>query len=166
MPREVCSECGFDSENWTDRAALQAIGELPDRWAEAVSGLSIDDVGRRPIVDRWSIAEYADHVREVLFAMRFVTESALTSPGLDLGPTPESELSPVPKPVELSVALSGIRREATGLVAVLEPLTDEQWLVSARVGSTTIDLHWVARHAVHDATHHLYDVGSLRAALP
>ena len=67
--------------------------------------------------------------------------------------------------IDVALALSGIRYEATSLVGVLEPLTDEQWLVTAQVGSTTVDLRWVARHAVHDATHHLYDVESLRAAL-
>ena len=29
----------------------------------------------------WSIAEYADHVREVLFGMRFVLDTALTFDG-------------------------------------------------------------------------------------
>jgi hypothetical protein len=28
-----------------------------------------------------------------------------------------------------------------------------------------VDLHWIARHAVHDATHHLADVELLRYAL-
>jgi DinB superfamily len=165
VPHEHCAECGFDSDDWTDRAALEAIGGLPDRWAAAVAGVSPDDLGRRPIAHMWSIAEYVDHVREVLFAMRFVAVSALETPGLDLGPSPESAFAAEARPVDVQRALSGIRGEATGLVSVLDALTDEQWVVTAQVGSTTIDLRWVARHAVHDATHHLYDVESLRAGL-
>jgi len=29
----------------------------------------------------WSIAEYADHVRRVLFGMRFLLDTAVTQPG-------------------------------------------------------------------------------------
>jgi hypothetical protein len=32
MPVERCSECGFDGDDWTDAAALDAIGELPERF--------------------------------------------------------------------------------------------------------------------------------------
>jgi len=33
------------------------------------------------------------------------------------------------------------------------------------VDGDRVDLHWIARHAVHDPTHHLRDVARLRAAL-
>jgi hypothetical protein len=33
------------------------------------------------------------------------------------------------------------------------------------VADEAVDLHWIARHAVHDATHHLQDVTRLRANL-
>jgi hypothetical protein len=33
------------------------------------------------------------------------------------------------------------------------------------VSGNMLNLHWVARHAVHDPTRHLRDVSRLRAAL-
>jgi hypothetical protein len=85
VPVETCRECGFDGGTWTDAAALGAIARLPDEWRDAVEGVSPTDLARRPIAGTWSIAEYLDHVREVLFAMRFLVETALDEPGRDLG---------------------------------------------------------------------------------
>jgi hypothetical protein len=33
------------------------------------------------------------------------------------------------------------------------------------VDGDELDVHWIARHAVHDSTHHLDDIARLRAAL-
>jgi hypothetical protein len=33
------------------------------------------------------------------------------------------------------------------------------------VGVDEVDVHWIARDAVHDPTHHLGEVGRLRASL-
>ena len=81
---ERCDQCGFDSEDWDDATAIGAVVGLPARWVEAVSGLTSNDSHRRPVADMWSVAEYADHVREVLFSMRFLLDIAVARPG---GPT-------------------------------------------------------------------------------
>jgi hypothetical protein len=74
---EKCELCGFDGSDWSDASALEAVAGLPARWARAVSGLTSRDVLRRPVAEMWSIAEYTDHVREVLFGMRFLLEPSL-----------------------------------------------------------------------------------------
>lgn len=105
---EVCDECGFDGENWTDSAAVEAIGLPPSQWQAATAGLDVEDVARRPIPDMWSIGEYVDHVREVLFGMRFVLDSAAEHPGINLGDALEPVFSPTPRIIDLSVALEGL----------------------------------------------------------
>ena len=50
---------------------------LPAQWQRAVSEVDPDQLCDRPIPEMWSIAEYADHVREVLFAMRFLLDTQL-----------------------------------------------------------------------------------------
>jgi hypothetical protein len=75
MPVERCSECGFDGDDWTDASALHTIGELPERYRTATAGLGQHDAVRRSLPATWSIVEYVDHVREVLFGMRFVLDT-------------------------------------------------------------------------------------------
>lgn len=162
---ERCDECGFDGEDWSNEAALDAIGRLPVQWNEAIAGLEADELQRRPIPEMWSIAEYTDHVREVLFAMRFVLDSAVDQPGVHLEEPPESEFAPTPRIVDMPSALSGVEREATALRDRLRELTDAAWRSTAVVGADEVDVRWICRHAVHDVSHHLDDVRRLRRAL-
>ena len=165
MPTERCGQCGFDSEDWSDTAALDAISRLPFRWNQVVAGLDPAELQRRPIPDMWSIAEYTNHVREVLFAMRFVLESAVNQPGVDLGDTPEPEFAPTPKVIDMPSALGGIDTEANALREGLGGLAEASWSATAIVGDVEVDASWVCRHALHDASHHLGDVRRLRQAL-
>ena len=166
MAVERCDECGFNGDEWTDDAAIRAIAALPGRWREATEGLSDDDARRRPIAETWSVAEYADHVREVLFSMRFVLDSAASNPGIDLGSSPEASFDPEPRLLDLLRALAGIEREVARLVGRLTELAPATWAHTAVVDGDAVDGHWICRHAVHVATHHLMDVHRIRSALP
>lgn len=165
MSSERCQECGFDGAAWTDAGAIEAIGDLPRRWAQAVAGLAGEQLTRRPRADRWSIAEYSEHVGKVLAAMRAVLAAATTRPGINLGTVPEPVFEPVPKLIDLTHALSDIEREASLLAERLAGLTSSEWAAQAIGNGHAVDAHWIARHAVHDATHHLLDVGRLRELL-
>jgi hypothetical protein len=163
---ERCTECGFGSEAWSDEAAMEEIGRLPDRWLEAVAGIDAADLQRRPFPDMWSIAEYVDHVREVLFGMRFVLDSSLCRPGVDLGDPPTPGFAATPRLIDVRAALNGLDTEATTLHDGLVRLGATSWTSTAIIGDSEVDAHWICRHAVHDATHHLGDVSRLRQALP
>ena len=113
----------------------------------------------------WSIAEYADHVREVLFGMRFLLETAVSQPGTDLGASPESRFDAEPRPIEVESALAGIGRESTALRESITELPAMAWESTVILDDMSVDAHWILRHAVHDATHHLLDVERLRVAL-
>ena len=141
MDFEWCDECGFKSEEWSDAdaAAISAIEVLPARFANAVAGLSADDLLRRPADGQWSTAEYADHVREVLFRMRFLL-------GID-------------------AALVGIEREVTTLLTTFSEFSPNEWRSMVTFDGANVDTHWIVRHAVHDSTHHLLDMERLRLAL-
>jgi hypothetical protein len=162
---ERCEECGFDGAGWSDAEAFDVIAELPERWRAATAGISAADVRGRPIAGVWSIAEYVDHVREVLFGMRFVLDSAVAEPGIDLGAGPEPAFEPSPRHIDVESALAGIAREAESLRQRLREINPRDWDSTAIVGDHEVDAHWISRHAVHDATHHLLDVERLHAAL-
>jgi hypothetical protein len=162
---EQCQRCGFNGDDWSDAEALEALGELPSRWATAVSGITSGDVLRRPIPEMWSIAEYTDHVREVLFGMRFLFETAVNQPDTNLGTSPESHFDAEPRPVEVESALAGIHRESTTLRLSISELPANAWESTVILDNSGVDAHWILRHAVHDATHYLLDVERLRDAL-
>jgi hypothetical protein len=164
-PPEVCTACGFDGGDWADADAVSAIAGLPGRWAQAVDGLSQSDLRRRPIASMWSIAEYTDHVREVLFGMRFLLDTAIADPGTHLGDPPEPRFDLEPRAIDIHTALTGLSAEAAQLGDALAAARPSDWQSTVVVGNESHDLHWIARHAVHDATHHLRDVERLRAAL-
>jgi hypothetical protein len=162
---EQCPHCGFDGTAWTDRGATTTIAQLPVRYAAAVEGLTGRELQRRPIADWWSIAEYVDHVRETMFGMRFILVIALEAPGTDLGNAPPSRFDPDARLVDLSAALGGLRAQAEQLHDQLEQLAESSWESTVVVGGEIVDVHWIARHAVHDATHHLADIERLRVLL-
>ena len=113
----------------------------------------------------WSIGEYTDHVREVLFGMRFLLDVAVSQPGVDLGASPESRFDAEARPIEVDSALAGIDREASALRESLSELPPDAWTSIVILDGAGVDPHWIVRHAVHDATHHLLDVERLRDAL-
>lgn len=165
MNTERCTVCGFDGSRWTDSAAVERIAELPALWCQAISGIDLTDLLRRPIADMWSIAEYTDHVRETIFGMRFVLNIALTDPATDLGDAPEPRFDPQPRPIDVPQALTALGDEVRQLVEQLTTTAAERWGSAVTVGSDQIDVHWIARHAVHDVSHHLGDVERLHSAL-
>jgi hypothetical protein len=165
VPAERCEECGFSSEGWTDEAAIEALGHLGARWAGAIAELRTEELQRRPISEMWSIAEYTDHVREVLFALRFVLDSAVADPGVDLGAPPQPEFTAEPRLIDPQAALEGLAWEANALQRRLLELQESSWTASAIIGDDEVDAHWLCRHAAHDAEHHLGDVRRLRNAL-
>jgi hypothetical protein len=162
---ERCEECGFDGERWTDSEAMAAIAALPAQWRRAVAEVAPDQVCDRPIPEMWSIAEYADHVREVLFGMRFLLDTALAQPGTDLGEPPQQQFDPEPRVIDIEKSLSGIVDEAGALRDRLAQLPESAWYSTVTLGGDEVEACWIARHAVHDATHHLLDVQRLRGAL-
>ncbi len=165
MSVERCSECGFDGGNWTDTQALVRLAELPALWSQAIEGIGPADLLRRPIPEMWSIAEYTDHVRETTFGMRLVLEMAIAEPGIDLGDPPEPRFDPAPRPIDASHALAMFEQEVRQLSEKLAATESERWSSHATISGEVVDVHWVARHAVHDVSHHLGDVEKLRASL-
>ena len=103
--------------------------------------------------------------REVLFGMRFLLDTALTQPGTDLGAPPEPQFAPIARIVDIDLALAGVAHEAGTLADGLTELVPERWTSEVILDGVVVDAHWVARHAVHDAAHHLLDVEGLRERL-
>lgn len=159
---EVCAECGFRGSDWDVEQALQFLATLPDAWAAITTGLDAVDLGRRTRSDRWSIAEYTDHVRETTFGMRFLIDVAVDTPGTDLGSPPEPRFDATPRAIDVEYSLRRFRLEVELLVARATALDPQHWSSTVVVGAQDVDVLWILRHAVHDLSHHLRDIEAIR----
>jgi hypothetical protein len=92
-------------------------------------------------------------------------DTAVNDPGTDLGEPPEPTFEPEPRAIGIDVALAGLSDEAEQLAGALADTPPPGWASTVIVSGDELDLHWIARHGVHDPTHHLRDVSRLRAAL-
>jgi hypothetical protein len=86
----------------------------------------------------WSIAEYVDHVREILFGMRFLMDTALSDPGTDLGDSPEPRFDPEPRVIAIDTALTGLADEAKQLSDALAAVQPDGWASSVIVGGEAV----------------------------
>ncbi len=166
MVAEHCDECRFDGGRWTDQDVLTTLGVLGPLWDGYLEGADERVLHTRPSPEQWSIAEYTDHLGQTLWAMRFLVAVARETPGHDLGEVHGRPFDPEPAAVDLAAARARLSDEAARLAAALAEVEVQQW-PTATVAFTDqiVDLGWIGRHGMHDAMHHLHDVGRIRVAL-
>jgi hypothetical protein len=160
---ERCAECGFDAAGWTDADAMEALAAMPDRWAAVVAGVAGEDLPRRLVDDRWSIAEYVDHVRETMFSMRFVLDVAVDAPGTDLGAPTAPDLDPTPRAVDTARAMATFTDEVRQLCRRLHEVPSSAWTSHAVLWARPVDVRWVLHNSLHETSHHLGDITHLAA---
>ena len=97
--------------------------------------------------------------------MRFLLDVAVGQSGTDLGASPEPRFEPEARAVDVDATLARIDEEVTLLGVSFAALAPDAWASMVVLDGEEIDPHWIARHAVHDPTHHLLDIERLRNAL-
>jgi MOSC domain-containing protein YiiM len=131
------------------------------RWRWAAAGVDDPTLSTRPAPTTWSAAEYAGHTAvvvasldELLRVMTTGTVSRLEVPY----PTDADEGDP-PYTTSFADGVGLIEEHAAKLDARVDALETDQWTASIELGDEVVDADWVLRHAVHDASHHLADIG-------
>ena len=161
-----CEECHFDGSRWTDQDVLTTLAVLRELWDGHLDGAPEQVLHTRPDATTWSIAEYTRHLGDTLWAMRFLADLAQESPGRDLGPVESPAFDPEPADVDLAAARERLRDEANSLARSLAEVPSDSWpRFTVGFSGDVVDLGWIGRHALHDATHHLHDVSRIRVAL-
>ena len=171
----VCEECGFDAGTISDAELVTACGSFARRFRAPLTRFlpgedGLATVRRRPAPEVWSALEYAAHTRDVLAFYRERVERVLaedrpTLHAVGFGSRPEEETANEEEPTAVA---DGVAAEATALAELLGGLGEAEWervgLASDGSGAERT-VRELARRAVHDASHHLLDIGrSLRAA--
>lgn len=157
---ETCAACGFDGGDYDLDDTLGTLRVLAPMWRSTVEGITEDLLLARPTPEVWSAAEYTAHAADVTQAMGRLLHGLLTIDDLEVEAVPEGHAPDVSDGFgsmldRLTANLERLRQRAqrVGLEA------DAQWQRTALAGGHLVDGAWVLRHAVHDARHHLRDIG-------
>ncbi len=160
--KSSCEECGFV---WDDVGRYEAISGINDSVTDFVD--VIEAAGEisllRPEVERWSIVEYAAHLRDVLLNLRerIILASVADNPvgvaihrdeSVALGFYSMDSVDDVPD--ELAVAAGLI----TKAIAMLPEGFENRTPIFSTASDFEVTIGWVVAQAFHESFHHLGDV--------
>jgi hypothetical protein len=154
-----CPDCGFDTRSVgaTDVAALSR--QQGDIWRRIVAEHT--DPRTRPSNDRWSVLEYACHVRDVFRladerVRLMVTEDHPTFANWDQDATAITDRYDRQDPDRVAIE---IRDAAVALASRLDSVDDAEWSRSgSRSDGARFTVESFARYVIHDPIHHVFDV--------
>jgi len=160
----MCDGCGFDAAEYTHQDLFGTLRAVSPMWRTMTEAMPSSVLGARPAPHTWSALEYAAHSRDISEAMGRLLHFTLTrdDPRLD-GPPPEP---PTPSPAgSMDETIAALEASVARLHDRAVKLADDDWARTVVIGEEEVDVEWIVGHAVHDATHHLRDVGRGLAAL-
>lgn len=157
---QPCDVCGFTAADVDAAHVVEALRAAVAPWQEVLAG---SDVRVRPAPGVWSPLEYACHVQDlaVVVAARVdlvldVEEPLVEDWDQNLAALDGSYLSQ--DPAEQAEELAGV---AAMIERRLGAVGDAQWSRVARTPSgQRVTLREVVLRLVHDARHHLVDLGA------
>lgn len=159
---ESCPDCGFVWEGVSRSEAISGINDSVTGFIgviEAAGEMALV----RPEPQRWSVIEYAGHLRDVLLSIRerTILASVLDHPTgtqifrderVDLGFYALDSIDDVAD--ELAAAAGLLSKTIASLPDGFENRTLQFSSLTPRV----VDIGWMAAQAFHEASHHLGDV--------
>jgi MOSC domain-containing protein YiiM len=159
-PPETCAGCAFDGAEYDVQDALGTLRALAPMWQQTVEGVDEATLVRRPSPRVWSAAEYTAHSADVTQAMGRLLTGLLTIDDLEVESVPEGHAPDTsdgfgPAMARLEANLGRLHDRAAGVGGDDDP----RWARVAIAGGHEVDGGWVLRHAIHDASHHLMDIG-------
>ena len=162
---EQCDQCGFDSDNWTREDLTHAFSYVAARAVYSLQGLPAAVPNRRPDADTWSMLEYLDHVRDVVWGHRFIVDIARQQPGIDLGTPEMSAFADQVADLDEQTVVDALVTECLAMESALENLGGADWDHQVTIADAPVSITGAVAHAMHDATHHMHDLGRIRARL-
>lgn len=159
-PPETCPACRFDGADYDLQDALGTLRALGPMWQQTVEGVAAEVLLTRPAPGVWSAAEYTAHAADVTQAMGRLLHGLLTIDDLEVEAVPEGHAPDVSD--GFGAALDRLTANLARLHDRAGRVGDEddpQWRRIALADGYEVDGAWVLRHAIHDASHHLSDIG-------
>jgi S-DNA-T family DNA segregation ATPase FtsK/SpoIIIE len=167
-----CPECGLELRSLPPGDAIVALRSFARRYRAPLTRLLPDEdeqlLRRRPEPGTWSALEYACHVRDGLAWWSWALHRTLTE---------ESPLIPRVDPDEVAAdahyddqdpaaVADHLGANAERFAAEAQGVAPDDWSRPVELeGTGTLDALWVLRHAVHEGSHHLLDIGRVLRAV-
>ena len=161
-----CDACRFEYHGMPRAELGDRIVAAAGRHAGRLTEHPVAYLRNHPVTGTWSVLEYGCHVRDVLMVQRERVTLALLedTPTLtSMGPDQRAvdghynEQAPDAVAATLVAAAEGLRDQLAGL----DDLGWARTAVYPYPEPTVRDVDWVARHTLHELTHHLADVDRL-----
>ena len=167
---EPCPECRFDPKTPGIAAEISALARKMTapltRYLPGEDGAALLRTRSEPTV--WSPLEYACHVRDVLALFESRTRSMVESDGVELvewdhEAAVTNDAYNACEPADVAAAIAA---NAISYGALLESLSDQERAhTGTRPPGQTFTVDTMAVYALHEARHHMLDIGrGLRAA--
>jgi len=166
---DACDECKYTYASEDEASIPDQLRTLGTRYGAPLSRFLPGEDGpallrSHPIPDGWSALEYACHVRDVLEVQRQRVAQTLAEDTPTYVPMGREE-----RVVELAYneqdpaeVVACIAANAEEIASAFEALSANEW---ARTGIYSYpepaerSLVWLGQHTIHEAHHHLLDVG-------
>lgn len=161
MNASACS-CGFDdgsvSLDAVEARTLAAIAAIAEVMASNEASAAA-----RPSAERWSIVEYAAHVRDVLLTVRDRLVIGLVEDDPGFKPLYRDErvelgLYRADPAAAVGQELASAAAMFVRLFSAIEPNSLSRTVQYGHPGPVTRTLGWMGTQAVHEAEHHLTDM--------
>jgi hypothetical protein len=153
-----CPECGFDAGSFDVTSTGATIRTNARRWVELLRG---PDPRARTRPDRWSVLEYACHVRDAcrVYAdrlRRMLEEDGPHYANWDQDQTAIADRYAEQVPDRVAEELAAAAAEQADR---FDAVTPDQWARTGhRSDGATFTVETFARYFVHDPIHHVWDV--------
>jgi len=160
-----CPECGLDYEAMPVDEAITAIRGFGRRYRAPLTRLLPGEdesvLRARPEPATWSALEYAAHVRDVFdrYAGWVGLMLAEDKPALEGMAPDEAVVARAYNDQDPAVVVTELADQAEGLATTFEGVSDEGWRRAGIHGTHEHSVEFLARHAVHEGSHHLLDIG-------
>lgn len=161
----ACSECGLDFEAMPADETVAAIAKFGRRYRAPLTRLLPGEgesvLRTRPAPETWSALEYAAHVRDVFdrctgWITRILTED---QPKLEGVSPDELVVARAYNEQVPATVVEELADRAEGLAAALEAVPSDGWQRTGIRRGEEWSVEFMARRAVHEANHHLLDIG-------
>jgi hypothetical protein len=165
----VCQECGFDGDSLSPADTTTALRAFARRYRAPLTRFLPGEDGdaivrQRPDATTWSALEYACHVRDVfdVYAARVertLVEDSPTFESMGRDERARRDRYNEQNPGAVADQLAGNAERLAGLLDGVDANGWERTAVNPYPEPATRPLLWMARHVVHEGSHHLLDIG-------
>lgn len=165
-----CDECRFDDDDAARADLGDRLRDLAARHAERLTETPAAYLRQRPQAGTWSALEYGCHVRDVLMVQRERIVTAQVEDRPEFAPMGRDERAVQARynDQDPSTVARVLEAAAAGLATLLESLADAGWARSSVYPyphRELRDVDWIARHTLHELSHHLTDVDRVLQAV-